>query len=76
MDEFVKAKDALTEWILEIPVEELFQVESVEMEFPGEARIFKSIYCAQCGEPVAEHRARVENGEIVCMPCFNEYSRT
>ena len=76
MDEFVKAKDALTERILEIPVEELFKVESVEMEFPEEARIFKSIYCAQCGEPVAEHRARVENGEIVCIPCFNEYSRT
>ncbi len=76
-NEFVKAKDALTEKILrDIPTQELFKVESVELEFPEEARIFKSIYCAKCGEPVAEHRARVENGEIVCLPCFNNYSRT
>jgi formylmethanofuran dehydrogenase subunit E len=76
-DEFVKAKDAFTEKILsDIPDQELFKVEIVEPEFPEEARIFKSIYCAKCGEPVAEHRARVENGEIVCLPCFNEYSRT
>jgi len=76
-DEFQKAKDAFTEKILsDIPAQDLFKVESVEMEFPEEARIFKSIYCAKCGEPVAEHRARVENGEIVCLPCFNEYSRT
>ncbi len=77
IDEYVKVKNALTERILkEIPDEELFKIESVEMEFPEEARIFKSIYCAQCGEQVSEHRARVENGEVVCIPCFNEYSRT
>lgn len=76
-NEFMKAKDAFTEKILsDIPAQELFKVESVEVEFPEEARIFKSIYCAKCGEPVAEHRARVENGEIVCLPCFNNYSRT
>ncbi|WP_321422970.1 FmdE family protein [uncultured Methanobacterium sp.] len=76
-DKFQKTKDAFTEKILSaIPAQELFKVESVELEFPEEARIFKSIYCAKCGEPVAEHRARVENGEIVCLTCFNEYSRT
>ena len=76
-DEFQKAKEAFTEKILsDIPAQDLFKVESVEIEFPEKARIFKSIPCAKCGEPVAEHRARVENGEIVCLPCFNEYSRT
>jgi len=75
-NEFVKSKDALTKKILrDIPANDLFKVENVDMEFPEEARIFKSIHCAKCGEPVAEHRARVENGEIVCMPCFNDYSR-
>ncbi|MFA7695732.1 MAG: TraR/DksA C4-type zinc finger protein [Methanoregula sp.] len=24
---------------------------------------------------VAEHRARVKNGKIVCIPCAGEYSR-
>jgi len=76
MNRFIELRDKATADILEGPAEELFKVESVELEFPEEARIFKSIYCAKCGEPVAEHRARVENGEIVCLPCFNNYSRT
>jgi len=74
-DNFLKAKELFTEKILKTPASELFKVESVEMELPEEARIFKSVQCAKCGEPVAEHRARVENGEIVCIPCFNDYSR-
>ncbi|MBI5460135.1 FmdE family protein [Methanobacterium sp.] len=75
MSRFIELRNKATADILEGPAEDLFKVESVEMEFPEEARIFKSIYCAKCGEPVAEHRSRVENGEIVCIPCFNNYSR-
>jgi formylmethanofuran dehydrogenase subunit E len=76
MEMFIELRDKATDDMLEGPVEELFKVEYVELEFPEEARIFKSIRCAKCGEPVAEHRVRVENGELVCLPCFNEYSRT
>lgn len=74
-DNFLKAKESFTEKILKTPAPELFKVGNVDMEFPEEARIFKSVQCAKCGESVAEHRARVENGEIVCIPCFNDYSR-
>ncbi|MBC7101593.1 MAG: TraR/DksA C4-type zinc finger protein, partial [Methanobacteriales archaeon] len=24
------------------------------------------------GEPVSEHRARIKDGQIVCIPCFNK----
>ncbi|OPY27744.1 MAG: FmdE, Molybdenum formylmethanofuran dehydrogenase operon [Methanobacterium sp. PtaU1.Bin242] len=72
---FIKLRDKATEDMLEGPVDELFKVESVELEFPEEARIFKSIKCAKCGEMVAEHRARIEDGNIVCIPCFEDYSR-
>jgi len=75
MDKYIELRDKATDHMLEGPVEELFKVESVEPKFPEEARIFKSIYCAKCGEPVAEHRARMENGEMVCIPCFHNYSR-
>lgn len=75
MDQFIEIRDKLTRQMLEGDADEYFKVERVEMEFPEEARIFKSIYCAKCGEPVAEHRARIENGEIVCIPCFQDYSR-
>lgn len=61
--------------IMEATANEFFNVESVEMEFPEEARIFRTVQCAKCGEGVAEHRARLENGETVCIPCFHNYSR-
>jgi len=74
--EFEKLKNKLSEKILEIPAKELFKIEHVEIEIPQEARIFPSVKCTKCGEMVAEHRARVENGNFVCIPCFEDYSRT
>jgi len=50
--------------------EELFQFLRAKMELPGEARIYPSIRCAQCMEKVMETRARVKDGKIVCIPCF------
>ncbi len=73
--EFEKKKDELSKKILEMPDEELFKIEHVEIEIPQEARIFPSVKCSKCGEMVAEHRARVENGNFVCIPCFEDYSR-
>ncbi len=73
--EFEKQKDMITQKIMDMPDNELFQIEHVELDIPEEARIFRSIRCAKCGELVAEHRARVENGEVVCIPCFEDYSR-
>jgi len=58
--------------ILEIPYQKMFDVEHVEVELPKKARIFKSVKCSQCGEMVSEHKSRVKNGEIVCIPCFGE----
>jgi len=73
---FEEKKNKASFDILEVPDEELFKIENVKIEIPIEARIFKSIKCAKCGELVAEHRARIENGKTVCIPCFNDYSRT
>jgi formylmethanofuran dehydrogenase subunit E len=72
---FEKLKDETSQKILDMPDDELFKIERVEMETPESARIFQSVKCAKCGELVAEHRARVENGSIVCIPCFDDYSR-
>jgi len=75
-EEFEKRKNETSQNILDMPEDELFKIEQVELEIPEEARIFQSIKCAKCGELVAEHRARVENGAFVCIPCFDDYSRT
>lgn len=74
--EFEKQKNKLSQKIIDMPDDELFKIEHVEIEIPEEARMFPSVKCAKCGEMVAEHRARVENGKFVCIPCFEDYSRT
>jgi len=50
--------------------EELFHVFRGIMKLPGEALIYPSARCTQCMEKVMEPRARVKNGKIVCIPCF------
>lgn len=72
---FEKHKDKVTQKIMDMPAEELFKIEHVDIDIPGEARIFSSVRCAKCGELVAEHRVRVENGLMVCIPCFKDYTR-
>ena len=74
--EFEKRKNEFSQKILDLPDNELFKIEHVKIDIPEEARMFPSVKCAKCGEMVAEHRARVENGNFVCIPCFEDYSRT
>ncbi|WP_434075582.1 FmdE family protein [Moorella naiadis (nom. illeg.)] len=61
--------------ILTAPEGELFKVEQVELDLPPRARLFHSVTCAYCGEPVAEIRARVREGRLACIPCAEQYSR-
>jgi len=40
------------------------------MALPEEAKIYPSLRCALCGEKMMEPRARIKDGKIVCIPCF------
>ena len=73
--EFEERQAAIIEKILAIPFEELFIEKEARSEIPERARISGSVQGAGCGEMVAEHRARVKNGKMVCIPCAGEYSR-
>jgi formylmethanofuran dehydrogenase subunit E len=73
--EFLKRQAAVIESILAMPIEEIFIERDEKPEIPVRAKIFRSVPCAQCGEMVAEHRARLRDGKIVCIPCAGEYSR-
>jgi formylmethanofuran dehydrogenase subunit E len=73
--EFHTRQLAIIEKILTMPIEELFVIKEVDPKIPERARIFRSVQCASCGEMVAEHRARVQDGKFVCIPCAGEYSR-
>lgn len=73
--EFDERKNVIFDKIMNMPADELFKIEYVDIEIPEKARIFGSVKCSKCGELVAEHRSRVENADFVCIPCFDDYSR-
>ncbi len=58
-----------TEAIMNAADSELFEVKTIEIELPREARIYPSVSCAICGEKVMEARTRLKNGKTVCIPC-------
>jgi len=52
--------------------DELFTVTKSGIALPEEARIYPSVRCACCSEKVMEPRARLRDGKIVCIPCFDK----
>ncbi|MDA8442856.1 MAG: FmdE family protein [Peptococcaceae bacterium] len=65
------AKDKLArlEEILAMPEQDFCALAKVELELPPRARLFKSLQCSECGEMMGEVKARVKNGQVVCIPC-------
>jgi formylmethanofuran dehydrogenase subunit E len=64
-----RRKSGKIEAILNATDEELFTVKRRHQSLPEEAQIYSSLGCSLCGEKVMEPRARVRNGQIVCIPC-------
>ena len=73
--EFRKRMNDISEYMRKAPAEEMFDIKHVNVEIPHKARIFNSVKCSKCGEMFAESRARMQNGKIVCISCYDEYSR-
>ena len=57
------------------PDAEFFDLRWVDSPLPSQARIFKSVRCAECGEGVMEARAHLRDGEPVCPECYGEVYR-
>ena len=57
--------------VLELPPEEIFDVKKVEIILPPKARMYPSKECSECGEMVSEHRSRLKDGKVVCIPCLD-----
>ncbi len=58
--------------MLDIPDDELFDVNPVTVDVPAYSRIFASVKCALCGESVMEPCARIRDGKSVCIPCSGQ----
>ncbi|MBN2550220.1 MAG: TraR/DksA C4-type zinc finger protein [Anaerolineales bacterium] len=61
--------------ILEMPLNQLFEVQAVEPSIPAKARVRESIQCEACGEIVMETRIRLLGGRKLCIPCFEAGER-
>ncbi len=69
--DFIKKRKAeKIKKILEAAEEEILKITYPNIKPPKEARIFKSVKCDSCGEKVAEVKARLLRGRILCIPCF------
>lgn len=62
-------------WILEAPLDDLFTATAPKVPLPEKARIFRTLTCEVCGETMAEHMARIQDGKVVCLHCFRPYDR-
>jgi formylmethanofuran dehydrogenase subunit E len=54
---------------LDLPEGEIFTIEKKRIELPPYAPIFASAICSACGESVMETKARLQNGEPICLAC-------
>lgn len=54
---------------LNVPVEEMFRIETLNIEVPEFAPMFESIICESCGENVMKTRIVETAGKSFCIPC-------
>jgi formylmethanofuran dehydrogenase subunit E len=51
---------------------DVFEVTRDKVDTPPVAGIYPSVTCEMCGEKAMEPRARIRNGRINCLPCFEK----
>jgi len=61
--------------LLTMPLDDVFAFSQPDFDVPEHARLFASVACAECGELIPEHRARMQDGKMVCLDCFKDYDR-
>lgn len=66
---FSELMAAATDALLQIPQDELLTVSEVSFNPPDKARIFTTVICPDCGEPVADAKMQTVNGKSVCATC-------
>ena len=63
------------EYLLNSPVDEVFNFSDPAFEPPEQAKLFTTIVCEVCGEGAPEHKMHLQDGKIVCTECFQNYDR-
>ncbi|HHW73868.1 MAG TPA: formylmethanofuran dehydrogenase [Firmicutes bacterium] len=73
---YERYRDEQMNRIMDLPEEEFAAIREVDFAVPGKARLFASVKCSSCGEYAMEPRTRNQDGNVVCLDCFEDYTRT
>ena len=57
-EELGKLMREVSQKVLELPPEDIFNIKKVEIQLPPKARMHPSLECSECGEMVSEHRSQ------------------
>jgi len=68
-------RDERQNYILTAPIDEVFEFSEPKYELPEKARIFNTIICEKCGEGAPEHKIRIQDKKMICLDCFEDYTR-
>ncbi|MBO8128029.1 MAG: formylmethanofuran dehydrogenase [Peptococcaceae bacterium] len=71
---FLRQREEVSEHLMEMAENELFVIQSLNLDLPGNVRTMRTVICSACGEGVVETKARVKDGTIVCCTCAGEAS--
>ena len=74
--EFEKKREQNMTDLFNMPDEVFATITEVDFSLPGKARLFNSLKCSVCGEYAMEPRTRNQAGQVVCLDCFEDYTRT
>jgi formylmethanofuran dehydrogenase subunit E len=68
-------REEFMEYLLNSPLEEIFEFSQPSYQIPEKAKIFATVECSKCGESASEHSMRLEGGKPVCADCYINYHR-
>jgi formylmethanofuran dehydrogenase subunit E len=64
--------EAIARRELEVPLEEQFVVQPLTIQVPETARKMETEVCSRCGERVLAAKAKIQNGQNLCLACAGE----
>ncbi|MBE3586468.1 MAG: formylmethanofuran dehydrogenase [Thermoanaerobacter sp.] len=68
-EEFYRRQESLMKYILEGPVEEIFEMQVVNLEKSLPELCLQMITCSRCGEEMMKDHAFLQEGRPVCKDC-------
>jgi len=69
LNSFKNSRAAKTKKILEMPLEDLFDVREIAEPAPPAAVVMSSLPCARCGEPTMPSKMESAGSEKICRAC-------